>query len=126
MTRLTTQCLKIMVTWLTFTILWTNSADDKLTIVFLFFPESRFRNFMQIVDSQEMSKPVFWEKQEKYFNMSPAENFIQSVKRLNKHARVKFKFLKLLMKRCMLPRERPWFPATVCLRLRFACVGVVN
>ena len=62
MTRLTTQCLKIMVTWLTFTILWANSADDKLTIVFLFFPESRFRNFMQIVDSQEMSKSVFWEK----------------------------------------------------------------
>ena len=24
-----------------------------------------------------MSKPVFWEKQEKYFNMSAAENFLR-------------------------------------------------
>ena len=28
----------------------------------------------------EMSKPVFWEKYEKYFNMSSAVNFTQSAK----------------------------------------------
>ena len=35
---------------LTFTILWTNSADGKLVhCLFLFYPENRFWNFMQIV-----------------------------------------------------------------------------
>ena len=28
-----------------------------------------------------MLKPVFWEKEEKYFNMPSAENFAQSAKR---------------------------------------------
>ena len=31
----------------------------------------------------EMSNPVFWERQEKYFNMSSAENFSQSAKHYN-------------------------------------------
>ena len=30
----------------------------------------------------EMSNPVFWEIYKKYFNMSSAENFIQSAKHL--------------------------------------------
>ena len=40
---------------------------------------------MQIVslgdNLHEMSYPVFWEKKEKYFKMSSAENFTQNVKR---------------------------------------------
>ena len=39
---------------------------------------------MQIVsywdNLHEMSNPVFWEKQEKYFKMSSAQNFAQSAK----------------------------------------------
>ena len=39
---------------------------------------------MQIVyfgdNLHEMSKSVFWEKEEKYFDMLPAENFTQSAK----------------------------------------------
>ena len=46
----------------TFTTPWANSADDKLMIFFLFFPENRFWHFMQIVSIRdnlhEMSKPV--------------------------------------------------------------------
>ena len=51
---------------LTFTFLWANSADDKLVVFFLFFPENRILHFMQIVsigvDLHEMSSPVFWEQ----------------------------------------------------------------
>ena len=40
---------------------------------------------MQIVcignNLHEMSNPVFWERQEKYFNMLSAESFTQSAKR---------------------------------------------
>ena len=32
-----------------FTTLWANSADDKLVMFFLFAPENRFWDFMQIV-----------------------------------------------------------------------------
>ena len=64
--------------YLTFTILWANSADAKLVFL-LFFPENRIWYFMQIVSSEhnlhEMSKPVFWEIKEKYIKMSSAENF---------------------------------------------------
>ena len=39
---------------------------------------------MQVVSTgdnlHEMSKPVFWEKQEKYFKMLSAENFTQRAK----------------------------------------------
>ena len=52
---------------------------------FLFFPENRIWYFMQIVSNgdnlHEMSKPVFWEESEKYFNISSAGNFTQSAKR---------------------------------------------
>ena len=37
---------------LTFTTLLANSADDKLVIFFLLFPENRFWHFMQIVSSE--------------------------------------------------------------------------
>ena len=51
---------------LTVTILWANSADYKLVIFFLVFPENRFWHFMQIVSTgdnlHEMSDPVAWEK----------------------------------------------------------------
>ena len=50
-------------------------------LFFLFSPENRIRHFMQIISIgdhlQEMSKPVFWEKQEKHFRMWSAENFTQ-------------------------------------------------
>ena len=51
-------------TSLTFTTLWAFSADDKLMIFFLFFPENRIRHFTQIVsyNLHEMLYPVFWEK----------------------------------------------------------------
>ena len=49
-----------------FTTLWAYSADNKLVIFFLFFPENRIWHFMQIVSTEdnlhEMSYPVFWEK----------------------------------------------------------------
>ena len=36
---------------------------------------------LSIGDSlHEMSNPIYWEKQEKYLNMSSAENFTQSAK----------------------------------------------
>ena len=65
----------------TFTTVWAHSADDKWMILFLFFPENRIWRFMQIVSTgnnlHEMSKSVCWEKEEKYFSMSSAENFSQ-------------------------------------------------
>ena len=42
-------CWKTEFSELTLTTLWANSADDKLVIVFLFFPENRIWHFMQIV-----------------------------------------------------------------------------
>ena len=55
----------------TSTTLWANSADDKLVVFFLFFPENRIWHCKQIVsigdNLHEMSNPVFWEKSEKYF-----------------------------------------------------------
>ena len=68
---------------LTITTLSANSADNKLVIFFLFFPENRIWCFMQTVsigDSvDEMSNWVFWKKyKKKYLKMSSAENFTQS------------------------------------------------
>ena len=71
---------------LTFYSLLVNSADDRLVIFFLFFPEIWIWYFMQIVfigDSLHgMSDLVFWEEQERYFQnlMLSAENFTQSAK----------------------------------------------
>ena len=52
-----------------------------MTIFFLFFPENRICHYVQIVSYGDnlhvMSKPVFWGKWEKYFEMS-AEIFTQS------------------------------------------------
>ena len=54
---------------LTLTTTWDNSVYDKQIMFFLFFPENRIWNFMQIVSNRDnlhkMSNPVFWEKQEK-------------------------------------------------------------
>ena len=42
---------------------------------------------MQIISTgdnlHEVLKPVFWEKQEKYFNMSSAENFTQVLRQID-------------------------------------------
>ena len=59
-----TICLKrVENNCLTFTTLRANSADDKVVIIFLFSPENRLLNFIQIVpwrdNLHEMSKPVF-------------------------------------------------------------------
>ena len=64
---------------------------QQMTMIFyLFFTENRILHFMQIVSNKivpigdnfhEMSKPVFWEKWEKYkmyFKMSSAETFTKS------------------------------------------------
>ena len=65
--------------FLTFTTLLANSANDKLVIVFLFFPENRIQHFMQIVSSgdfkhfmqtvsfrllHEMLKPFFFPRKQ--------------------------------------------------------------
>ena len=54
-------------------------------ILLIFTKIIRLWYFIQIVcledDLHEISKPVFWEKQEKYLKMSSAENFTQSAKR---------------------------------------------
>ena len=51
---------------LTFTSLFANSANNKLIIFFLFFPENRLLHFMQIVSLGDnlhgISKPTFFEK----------------------------------------------------------------
>ena len=69
---------------LTLTTLWANSADDKLMIFFL-FPQKTGFDISQIVsigdNLYEMSKPVFWFKQEKYFKKLSNEFFTQSAKR---------------------------------------------
>ena len=66
---------------LNFTTLLVNSADDKL-IVFSFFPENRIWHYMKIVSKGDnfhvMSDPVFCDYEEKYFNMSSAENWLFS------------------------------------------------
>ena len=47
---------------LTFTTLWADSADDKLMIFFLFFPENRIWHFIQIFSKgdnlHEVSNPI--------------------------------------------------------------------
>ena len=51
---------------------------------FQFFPENRIWSFLQTVsigeNLYEMSNPVFWEKQEKYFKISSDEMFTQGAK----------------------------------------------
>ena len=72
---------------LTFTIVWESLAENELMIIFLHFPENRFRPFMQIVSTgdnlNEKSKHIFWEKK---FRMSSAE--LQSVNFIPKCIRV--------------------------------------
>ena len=51
---------------LTLTVLCANSADEKLMIFLLFFPESKIWYFIQIISVGDnlhvMSNPIFWEK----------------------------------------------------------------
>ena len=61
--------------------LWANSADDKLRIIFfccffgVFFFFFSPENTEGLTFLHEMSKPVFWEKSEKYFKMLSAVIF---------------------------------------------------
>ena len=56
-----------------------NSADNKLMIFLLLFPENRLWYFFQTVllgdHLHEMSKPFFWEKWEKIFQNNVCCNF---------------------------------------------------
>ena len=56
----------VMTGTLTITTLWPNSADSKLVIIFLIFPENKICHFMQIVsigdNLHEMSNLVSWGK----------------------------------------------------------------
>ena len=62
------KCFHLILTFhfsrLIFIILWANSADEKLTIFFLLFPENRLWLFMQIVSQggklHEMTKSPSW------------------------------------------------------------------
>ena len=69
---------------ITVTMLWTESADNKLMRVFRFFPENRISHIKQIVSTGEnyhdMSNPISRKKLEKTFKMLSAENFTQSAK----------------------------------------------
>ena len=53
---------KVFTTALLFSTIWANSAEDKLMIFFLFFPENRFVNYFFGDNLYEMSKHVFWKK----------------------------------------------------------------
>ena len=59
--------------------------SDNTLVKFSYFPENRIGHFMHIVsigdNLHEMSNPVFWEKYEKYFNKSYAENITPSAER---------------------------------------------
>ena len=62
---------------LTFTTLWANSADDKLLIFFLFFPENKIWHFMHIASSET----CLLEKHKKNISIClQLKNFTQSIK----------------------------------------------
>ena len=73
-----------MYAFLTITTLLANSADNKLVIFFLFFPENRIWHFMQIVsivdNLHEISNHDFKEIIRKIFQSSSAENFTHNAK----------------------------------------------
>ena len=67
--------------YIAFTPLWANSADDKLVLFFLFFPENRLWHLKQRVSLEdslhEMLQPIFWWNYGKYFKMLSAETLTQ-------------------------------------------------
>ena len=72
---------------LTFTTPWANSADNKLMIFFLFFPEDRLYHFMQIFSLEdnlhEKSAYFLGKIKKKYFKMLSAEIFTQHAYSIN-------------------------------------------
>ena len=71
---------------LTFTTLFTNSADDKLLMVFLFFPENKLWHiFMQIIslwdNLHEMSEPISAKKKNKKKKKLSSAGFTQHAMR---------------------------------------------
>ena len=68
----------------TFTTVWANSADDKLVIFCLFFPESRIWHFMQIVLWRQFAWNVKFyflgQFKQIYFKRLSAEIFTQHAK----------------------------------------------
>ena len=70
------------------TIIWAiNSADDKF-VIFFYYQENRIWHFMQWRQFAWNANPVFLEEWEKYFKMSPVENFTQSAKRYGLHEQI--------------------------------------
>ena len=65
---------------LTLTTLWANSADDKLKISFLFFPENRISPMETICLKCLILFSGKNKKKKKNFNVSCAENFSHSAK----------------------------------------------
>ena len=69
----------------TFVTLLANSADGKLIIFFLNFPENRIWHAMQIVSIEdnlyEIQTSVLWKKKKKQYLKMSAENFTQRSKR---------------------------------------------
>ena len=71
----------------TFTTFLAKSADDNLVIIFLFFKHTQKKKNKKKKKKKNNKKQqttgfdILWGKEEKYFNMSSAENFTQSDKR---------------------------------------------
>ena len=63
----------------TFTTIRANSEDDKSMLFFSFPPKNSVWHFMQIVFTKdnlhEISNPIFYETEKKYFKMSSVEKF---------------------------------------------------
>ena len=67
---------------LTLSRIWANSADDKLMIFFLFFPENTISLFMQIVspgDNLHDMSNLFSEKNKKNISKCHLLNFLPSM-----------------------------------------------
>ena len=66
----------------TITILWANSADVKLMILFLFFPENSIWHFMKEDNLHEMPNPIF-QKNKKNISKCHPLKFLHSMLMLN-------------------------------------------
>ena len=67
---------ELIFTVIIFTTVWTNSAEDKLMIIFLFYPQNRLWYFMQTVSLTVCMKCQILfsgKNKKKYFKMSSAE-----------------------------------------------------
>ena len=101
---------------LNLTTLWANSVDDKLVIVFLFFPENRIWHLMQIVSNCKLSplETIFKKFQillsgkitKIYFNMLSAENFTQHAN-FEDFSKLRYWFTQKCLETCTFITRRP-------------------